>query len=159
MPSNFTGRPYALVLSMHKVINRVSWTVVDQGLSALTNLFLSILVARSATADGFGAFAIAFLVYGLVIGLARAFIGMPLQISYSSSTAIELREPVRLALGAAVIFGTAAALLAFIAGAALRGESGIALITLGVWLPTLVLQDTCRMALFAGGAPKLALRS
>ena len=148
--------PAAVLSNVRKVSNRVSWTVVDQGLSALTNLFLSVLVARSATVNGFGAFAVAFLVFGLVIGFSRAFIGTPLQISYSSSTSSELRESARAALGAAIVFGTAAALLSVIAGIALRGESGFALIALGIWFPALLLQDTCRMAFFAGGIPKRA---
>jgi O-antigen/teichoic acid export membrane protein len=156
MPSKSSGSHAASLSNKRRVFSRVSWTVVDQGFSALSNLFLSVLVARSATADGFGAFAVAFLVYSLVVGFSRAFIGTPLQISYSSCTSGELRKYARLALGAAVIFGTAAALLSVIAGIALRGESGFALIALGIWFPALLLQDTCRMAFFAEGTPKRA---
>lgn len=135
---------------------RISWTVVDQGLSALTNLLLSVLVARSVSANAFGAFAVAFLVYGLVLGLSRAVIGQPLQISSASATDSEFRGAAGHALGAALIFGAASAVLAAVVGLIVGAQTGGALTALGLWFPALIVQDVCRMAFFTEGRPKRA---
>jgi len=135
---------------------RLSWTVVDQGLSAITNLLLSLLVARSTSAGGFGAFAVAFLVYGLVIGLSRALVGQPLQIAFASADRDAFRTAAARALGAAAILGAVAALLTIVGGLVIGGQTGAALIALAPWYPALVLQDTYRMAFFTEGTPKKA---
>ena len=75
--------------------------MIDQGLSAPSNLLLSVMVARSATASACGAFAVAFLVYSLVLGFSRALIGQPLQIGFASVTQEEFRHSAGHALGAA----------------------------------------------------------
>ena len=135
---------------------RISWMVIDQGLSALTNLLLSVMVARSTTASAFGAFAVAFLVYGLVIGFSRALVGQPLQISFASATPEEFRKAAGHSLGAAVVVGSIAALITAVISLAVGGQAGTALIALSLWFPALVLQDTCRMAFFAAGTPRRA---
>ena len=130
--------------------------VIDQGLSALTNLLLSVMVARSTTASAFGAFAVAFLVYGLVIGFSRALVGQPLQISFASATPEEFCKAAGHSLGAAVVVGSIAALITAVISLAVGGQAGTALIALSLWFPALVLQDTCRMAFFAAGTPRRA---
>jgi O-antigen/teichoic acid export membrane protein len=130
--------------------------VIGQGLTALTTLLLSVMVARNATASAFGAFAVAFLVYSLVLEFSRAVVGQPLQISFASATQEEFRNSAGHALGAAVVFGLIAALSTAVAGLVVGGQSGAALIALGLWFPTLILQDTYRMAFFTEGTPKRA---
>ena len=132
---------------------RAGWTVIDQGLSALSNLLLSALVARSVTADEFGAFAVAFLVYGLVLGLSRALIGQPLLISSASADRDELRSSAGHALGAAVVVGGIAAVLTAGAGAVIGGQVGAAMSVLALWFPALIVQDVCRLAFFTEGRP------
>lgn len=144
----------SLVARVRRASVRLSWTVIDQGVSAATNLLLSLLVARSTTAEGFGAFAVAFLVYGLVIGLTRAVVGQPLQITYASASEHGFRRAAGHALGAAAVLGSLAALLTISAGLTIGGPTGAALIALGPWYPALVLQDTYRMAFFTEGRPK-----
>jgi hypothetical protein len=46
--------------------------VLDQGLSAVSNLLLSIVIARALDAGGYGSFAVAFLVFGVLVALTRA---------------------------------------------------------------------------------------
>ena len=55
-----------------RLLSGVSWNLIDQALSALSNTVLSIVVARSATASDFGAFAIAFIVFGIFIAVTKS---------------------------------------------------------------------------------------
>ena len=138
------------------LFRRASWSLVDQGLSAASNLLLSIIVARQLDAGGFGAFAIAFLTFGLVISVARATIGQPLQITYSGAPQAEWREAVRSALAAAVVLGLAVGAVLVAVGLLLGGGTGGALVAVGICMPGLVAQDTCRMAFFSIGRAKQA---
>ena len=68
-----------------RVLHKVSWNIIDQGLSAASNFVLAIIVARSVDASEFGAFAIAFMVYGIAIAATKSVVGQPLQMRYSSA--------------------------------------------------------------------------
>ena len=138
------------------LFRRASWSLIDQGLSAASNLLLSIIVARELDAGGFGAFAIAFLTFGLVIAVARATIGQPLQITYSAAPQAEWREAVRSALAAAVVLGLAVGAVLVAVGLLLGGGTGGALVAVGVCMPGLIAQDICRMAFFSSGRAKRA---
>lgn len=138
------------------ISRRAGWNVVDQILSALSNVLLSLLVARTVDAHAFGAFSIAFLVFSLVLAVNRAAVGQPLQITFAAAAPAEFRNAARLALGAATMGGTATGLVAVVTGVLLGGDPGHALIALGVCLPGLLLQDTARMVFFSQGRAKLA---
>jgi O-antigen/teichoic acid export membrane protein len=139
-----------------RLLSGVSWNLIDQALSALSNTVLSIVVARSATASDFGAFAIAFIVFGISIALTKSLVGQPLQIRFSGADVRAQSGAIRQGLGAALVIGVVAA--AVVAGASLLtpNEVGGALLALAVVLPALLLQDSCRMALFAIGRPRAA---
>lgn len=139
-----------------RIATRVSWTVVDQVLSALSNVLLAVLVARAVDADGFGSFSTAFLVFSLIIGLTRSAVGQPLQITFAAADPVHFLAAVRSALGASMLIGAICGLIAAAAGLALAGETGQALLALAVCLPGLLVQDTCRMAFFASGQPRNA---
>ncbi len=79
---------------MLKLLRRASWNLVDQILSALTNVVLSFVVAREVSATSFGAFSIAFIIFGLAIGLNRAWVGEPMSIRHAALNEEEMR-PVR----------------------------------------------------------------
>lgn len=138
------------------LIRRASWSVIDQGLSAASNLLLSVIVARQLDAGGFGAFAIAFLLFGLTLSIARATIGQPLQISYSGAPPDQWRAATRSALAAAVVLGVVVGAALSVTGLALGGAGGHALLAVGICMPGLVVQDTARMAFFSSGRAKLA---
>jgi O-antigen/teichoic acid export membrane protein len=134
----------------------VSWNVVDQALSALSNLGLSIAVARTTTADGFGAFAVAFLLFGIFLAVTRSVVGQPLQMRLSGAGAAERRRGFQAGLGAAVVLGLAFGLILSVAGLVVGDQVGGALLALALVLPGLMLQDNCRMVAFALGRPQLA---
>lgn len=143
--------PFRFSLHARGVAQRAGWSVVDQCLSAVSNVVLSILVARTGDANAFGAFAVAFLVFSLLVAFTRATVGQPLQITFSSSPAHEFRGAVRSALGASLLIAVAAGVISLIVGALIGGATGNALTVLAFCLPGLLLQDTARMAFFSSG--------
>lgn len=141
---------------VRRIAGRVSWTVVDQVLSALSNFGLSILVARSVDAEAFGVFSTAFLVFTIVLQVARATIGQPLQISFAAAGPRQFRAALRSALGASVLLGVVTGAGAALVGLLIGGQYGLAYLALGVCMPGLLAQDICRMAFFSGGHPRRA---
>jgi O-antigen/teichoic acid export membrane protein len=139
-----------------RLLRAASWNLVDQVLSALSNLVLSVVVARSVSAAGFGAFASAFLVFGILIATTKSVVGQPLQMRFSDATAEERREANAAALGCALALGLTAGGLVALAALAVSGSVGSALLALAIVLPGLLVQDSCRMAAFALGRPSLA---
>jgi O-antigen/teichoic acid export membrane protein len=138
------------------LFRKAGWNIVDQALSALSNTLLSVIVARSVNADGFGAFSVAFVVFGIALALTRSVVGSPLQIRFSSHSGDSFSSAVGRASGLAVLLGVATGILCLCAGLLLGGVSGAALVALAVILPGLLLQDTCRMAFFARGDARSA---
>ncbi|MDH4171258.1 MAG: hypothetical protein OEW42_16875, partial [Acidimicrobiia bacterium] len=57
---------------MTKVSARVSWSVLDQGLSSLTNFAAALVVARTLGLDSLGGYAVAFTTFTLAVELGRA---------------------------------------------------------------------------------------
>lgn len=140
---------------MRKLLNaarKAGWNLGDQILSALSNVILTVVIARSVgSASIFGAFAIAFTVFGIGIAVTRAVVGQPLQIRYAASSEDEQRAAIGRAHGFAVLIGIVGGLLCIGVGAWFGGDLGTALIALGVCLPGLLLQDTQRLTFFALG--------
>jgi O-antigen/teichoic acid export membrane protein len=139
-----------------RLLRVVSWNVVDQALSALSNLGLAIAVARTTTASGFGAFAVAFLLFGISLAVTKSLVGQPLQMRWSGAGVAARRAAFQAGLGAATVLGGVFGLLVLVAGLAVGSELGGALIALALVLPGLMVQDSCRMAAFTLGRPQLA---
>ena len=146
-----SGRPGA-----GRLFRRAGWNLGDQMLSAVTNAALSFLVARSVDARGFGAFAVAFGVFTVLIGVERALVGQPLNIRYSAVTGDELRDAFRRGLGTVLGVTAAVALGCVAAGLALGGVLRPTLVSFGLVLPALTLQDACRLSFFTQAKPQLA---
>lgn len=143
--------------ALMRLLPRASLNLVDQLLSALTNVALSVIVARAVDAAGFGAFAIAFLVFGVLIGVGRSLVGTPLNIRFSGAEGPQRREVLGAATGTVLALGLGAAVPMALVGILLRGTLGWTLLVLAVSLPGLLIQDTCRLAFFAQGHPHLAV--
>ena len=139
-----------------RLLRNASWNLVDQVLSALTNIVLAIVVARSVSAAGFGAFASAFVVFGISIAVTKSIVGQPLQMRFSDATPDQRHDANVAALGCALALGLAAGLLVAVTALAVSGSVGSALLALAIVLPGLLVQDSCRMAAFALGRPSLA---
>jgi O-antigen/teichoic acid export membrane protein len=143
-------------VGVNALLRRAGWNLIDQVLSAATNAALAFLVARTVDARGFGAFAVGFLIFTLLIGVGRALVGQPLSIRYSMAEADGLRTAVGRGLGTVIVVTVPAAVLCAAAGLVLGGILRPTLLAFALILPALIVQDTCRMAFFAGGRPDLA---
>lgn len=154
-----TGRPEPVRSrsGAGRLAGRASFNLVDQMLSAVTNVLLAVVVARAGDAAEFGAFSVAFLVFTMLIGLERAAAGDPLGIRFSAVTGTERRTVFGFAIGAVLGTSVLAAVPVAVCGLLLGGSLGAALLALAVVLPGLLLQDLCRMAFFAEGRPQLAV--
>lgn len=135
---------------------RLGWGLADQALSSLTNFAVGILIARSVGTREFGAFALAFATFIVLMGVTRGLVAEPLTIRYSALSEERWRGAVRRGTGVAVIVGVVGGagclVVALLTGGALRD----AFLALAVCLPGLLLQDSWRFAFFALGRGRTA---
>ncbi len=136
--------------------SRIIWTFADQGLSSLTNAALAIVVARTVTRHDFGAFSLALITFGFIVGLVRAFVGEPFVVRFSAAGPAERARATRDASGAALGMGLIGAIVCLIVAAVAGGDTAATFTALAVSLPGLVLQDTWRHMFFAAGRPRSA---
>jgi hypothetical protein len=120
--------------------------MADQALSSLSNVLVSIFVARSLPPEGFGAFGVAVAAYLLTLGTTRALIGEPLLSQHSEATPAERRQLVPHMIGGSVIAGLVAAVVVAAGGLIVRGASGSALTALAIVIPLMLVQDCWRYA-------------
>jgi O-antigen/teichoic acid export membrane protein len=133
---------------------RAAWTLVDQGVSSLTNAALALVVAGNVGDADFGAFSIALFTFGFVIGIGRAMICDPFVIHFSDVDRRDRRRGAREASGAAAVYGSVTGLACAVVGFMVEGHAGAALLALGLSLPGLMVQDCWRYAFFAAGRPR-----
>lgn len=136
--------------------SRAFWVISDQAISSLANAGLTIVLARTVSPGEYGAFALAFSVYSLVVSVAQAVSGQVVVIRYSGEDPRTLGRAGAAAGGAAVLVGAlcaaVACVVALFAGTPLREV----LLVVGLLLPALVLQDTWRVLFTARGTPRQA---
>lgn len=135
---------------------RALWTFADQALSSLTNAALAIVVARSVDATTFGAFSLALITYGFLVGFARSFIGEPYIVAAAALDESARRAGMRAATGGALALGVGSGLVCSLVALVLHGSGGSALLAMGLSLPGLLLQDTWRLIFFAIQRPAQA---
>lgn len=144
------------MVSVAGLVKRIGWNIADQGLSALANMALMVVVARAVDGAAFGAFAVGFLVYGIAVAVSKSITGQPLQIRHSNDSPEQFARAVGAGQGASFWFGLVSGLVCLAVGLLLGGDIGHALAAVGVCLPGLVVQDNYRMAFFANGHPEHA---
>lgn len=135
---------------------RIGWGVGDQALSSLTNFAVGITVARTVGPAGFGAFSIGFAAYLTLLGLSRAASSEPLTVRYSGVAAPVWRWGTTRAAGTALVVGAGAGAVMFLTGLMVTGPLREVLVTMGLCLPGLLLQDVWRFAFFAQGKGRAA---
>ena len=131
-------------------------TVADQGLNSASNFLLGIVVARAVTIQGYGAFAIGFSVYGVFLGVSRAFGTDALLVRHSASNLPTQRHAARAALGAAIATGLVVGLVLVVAGFVAGGTVGGVCIAFGVALPGLFAHEGYRHVFIMERTPELA---
>ncbi|MEO3763733.1 hypothetical protein [Streptomyces sp. B8F3] len=135
---------------------RLSWGLADQAASSASNFLVGMYVARSLGPAAFGVFSLAWVTYGVVLGVSRGLATDPLVVRFSGAPEASWRTATArsagTALGVGAVFGTAC----LVAGACAGGHLGTAFVCLGVVLPGLLLQDAWRFAFFAAGTGRKA---
>ena len=132
-----------------QVLRRLGWGVADQGIASLSNFALGLFVARSFGASSFGAFALAFVTYTVIINAARGLATDPLLVRFSGAESGPWRRAVSAATGTSLSVGVAAGILSVAAGLLLPDPLGPVFVALGLALPGLAVQDSWRFAFFA----------
>jgi O-antigen/teichoic acid export membrane protein len=133
-------------------VRRGSLALVDQGVSALGNVILVLVLARQTTASGFGAFALGYAVYVVTTGVSRALSSEPLIVLGAGRD--DVRDLVSGSLATSLAVGAVALLVGVGGGLVFDNPS---LVTMAVFFPLLTLEDAARMALLSAGRPGLAL--
>lgn len=132
---------------------RMGWTFIDQGLSSLTTLILSVLVARSVDASSFGFFTLLYSIYFVVVGMSRSIASDPLLIRYPGRATGVLRQGCQESAGAALTAGVLTGVLGLMAVPLLSGDRRLAVLALALSLPALLAKDAWRYCFFALGTP------
>ena len=135
---------------------RAGWNLADQVVTSATNLLLSVLAARALTAEGFGAFAVAFTIYTFLVAAGRAVISGPLTVRYAAAEPRTFRAAAQAATGGTVILGVLSGLVIAPTGLALGGVLGTSLLWMGVLMPGLLMQDMWRSVFITQGRPRAA---
>jgi O-antigen/teichoic acid export membrane protein len=132
------------------------WNLVDQVISSGNNFLIQIIVARSVSADDFGAFAISFAIFSVAIAMFRALSTSPLAIRFSGADDAEFRRGGSAAVGTTLLvsigLGVVLVAVAFLFAGSIRS----CLMALGLIIPGLLTQDAWRQTLFARLRPAAA---
>ncbi len=144
-----SGRGLASILS--KAAGRFSWGLADQGMSSLSNAFVSFYIARELGASKFGAFSLAYVTYSFALNASRGLATDPLLVRYSSTDSGTWRRAVANCTGTALVTGLVAGSIALVAAQVLSGTTRLAFLALGITLPLLMMQDSWRYSFFAAG--------
>lgn len=128
------------------------WTGFDQALSSLSNVVVSVALARSGGAEPLGTFTVAFAAYLIAIGMIRSLVGEPL-LTVPREPAKGADEPERLSTAVAGSFVLAASLVVTGIGLVL-GQLEVTVV--GLVLPGVAMQDFIRYLFFRRKRPELA---
>jgi O-antigen/teichoic acid export membrane protein len=139
-----------------KGLRKGSWALLDQSLSSVTNLALSVVIAHESSRRGFGAFTLAFSFYVIALALYRAISTTPLMIRFSARPASELNAQAPACLGLTLMVSVGCAFALIVPGLAISGPVKPYFIVMGCCLPGLLLQDCWRMQMYAAGQPARA---
>lgn len=134
---------------------RANWSVLDQGLSSLTNFLIAAAAAKFGTREDFGAFSVGLTIYVLALWVARSVIAEPYVIRLTARREDEQRAAASQAVTAAAGLGALAGALVA-AGGLMAGTARGVFVAFGVFLPVLLVQDTYRFVLFASRRPQAA---
>lgn len=132
-------------------LTRTVWGALDQGVSSLVTLALTVAVARGADPREFGFFSLALMVSTILQSLNRAAVSDPLTIRFSARTEDEVRAAARQSLASSALLGAGFGALMAVSGLMLGSSIGIALVAFGLCAPLVALQEGCRLAFLAMG--------
>jgi hypothetical protein len=138
------------------VAKRGFLTLLDQGLSSLSNVGVFLVASRVLDPVELGQFSVVYIIFVLTLTAARGLISEPLlMILRGKKQSTELRG----ASGASISLGLVVSVVLVIVGLSMRSPMGGALLALALPLPLLLLQDVLRFASLATRVPIQAVIS
>lgn len=135
---------------------RAFWITADQAVSSMANAALSIVIANRVSAIQFGAFALAFSVYSLVVALTQSVGAQPVVVRYAASGRSAHSRASGAAAGLTLLIGTVTGVLVAVISLFLDMSLRGSLAAVAVLLPALVLQDLWRSVFISRGTPRQA---
>ena len=133
--------------------------LVDQGLSSLSNITLTVLVATAVSAEDFGYFSLAYTAYIIAVGVVDAVTSEPMIVRHSTGSRQARTSAASAAAGAALAVGLGLALVLCMLALASPPPLKSCLVALAVLLPVLLTQEVGRFAAFALDRPGAAVMS
>ncbi|HUR50676.1 MAG TPA: hypothetical protein VMZ11_00990 [Mycobacteriales bacterium] len=137
------------------VLPRAAWGFADQAVSAASNVLLTVVVARTYSAEDLGEFSLVYVLFALVLGLTRTTGGGVLAIEYADDQAA-LRRAVARSTGFSMGVGACLAVPGVALGLLLKDDLGPVLVVVSLALPLLLLQDGLRSYFFCQRRPQAA---
>jgi O-antigen/teichoic acid export membrane protein len=137
-------------------VRHLSWGVIDQGLSSVTTLVVTLSVAHRLGAEHFGAFSLAYVTYGFALTASRALATDPLMVRFGGADVSTWRRAVAGSSGTALVVSLLGSACMFAVAALTPGPTRQAYLALGLVLPALLVQDSWRYAFFAVGRGRQA---
>lgn len=135
---------------VRRVGRQLSWTSIDQSLFALSNLVITVAVARGGGPEGLGRYTVAFAIYLVVLGCGRSLISDPLLSSVRGDDDRAVESAAGTLTGIyALVTGVVVAGLGLLLG---RPE----VVVVAVTLPMTLLHDLLRYQAFRRRIPALA---
>jgi O-antigen/teichoic acid export membrane protein len=133
--------------------------IADQLLYNSSNFVLTVLVARSASADEFGAFALIFTTWIICNSTCRGLTSETLVVRYSASSMAEWRRGASDGAGASAALGMVIGVIIIAASFVIGGSMATAALVIGIMLPGMFVQDFLRFAALSAARPFVALLS
>jgi O-antigen/teichoic acid export membrane protein len=132
------------------LVGRAAGALVDQVLSSGSQLLLIVLVARQADPATFGAFSVALIAHGFLLGVVRAAVGEVVLLRCRADRSATRREASR-GLFLALLASVAVGLGLLGAGAAIGGEVGQFFLLMALAAPLVYGQDLLRYVAYGAG--------
>ncbi len=136
---------------IRQACRRLSWGVADQAMSSLSNFAVNIYIARTLGAVQYGAFALAYVTYGLALNASRGLATDPLLVRFSGTDIPTWRRAITKCTGTATSVGLTTGAIILAVAALLSGTARLSFLALGLTMPALMLQDSWRFSFFALG--------
>lgn len=143
-------------LARSATAGRVGWGVVDQCISSLTNVVVTVAAARQAGPGEFGAFSLALALYILVLWINRSLASDPFIVRFTSVDDRSQRHAARAMVGTAMVVGAVCGSVLAIAGLLAAPNIRAMLWALATFLPGLLAQDAYRYVLLGSGDTRAA---
>jgi O-antigen/teichoic acid export membrane protein len=132
------------------------WAIIDQGLSSSSNFAVGLIAARVASRSEYGAFALWFAAYLVLLGIARAIASDPLTVCWAARSRPEQDVAFSRAAGSAVAFALAIMPLVLCGAWICGGTLSRLLLVLSLSCPALLVQEVSRFAFIMEGRARAA---